>query len=208
MGNKRGKVYFHCIFIIFSWGFALASCATGPVVVSPLYKIERPKGPIEKIPLRAGLYLSPSFQRRISGGNLVGGQHRIAIGGAMTTGAARTMKAVFRETVGIENDNAATTWKVVDVIVSPEILETNLRGFAFSHSESLVMCKWTITGRDGRTYYVNTITGKGYLDKWPGGPYGRDKMSEAMLLAIQDHYRKLAVDLLKNKWWESIGPAN
>ncbi|MCL5885099.1 MAG: hypothetical protein M1377_07155 [Deltaproteobacteria bacterium] len=207
MENKRRKGYFHGIFILFGCVFALASCATGPVIVSPSYKIEVPKGPIEKIPLRAGLYLSPSFQRRVFVGNLVGAPHGIAIGGAMTTGAVRTMKTVFRETAVIENDNTATTWKEADVIVSPEILETNYRGFAFSHAETFVMCKWTIAGRDGRTYYVNTITGKGYLDKWPGGPYGRDKMNEAMVLAIQDHYQKLAVDLLKNKWWESIGPA-
>jgi hypothetical protein len=151
----------------------------------------------DKIPLRVGLYMSPEFRKyTYSTGGLVTPIGKFYIGEGLSIGAEKALKQVFNEVVIINNKSDISNQNI-KAVISPEILdvaaEQNVVFFK-------MLCRWTISGADGKIYYNDTITGVGKDTSLAFATRER----KAMTKAIENHYYKFIEQMLSSKWWENI----
>lgn len=196
------KSWDHAILVVTTI-ITISGCA--PALVPTNYNILSPTLRSDRIPLKAGLYLSAKFKKAALIGNKGGRDSVILIGESLAAGATRTIPLAFEDMVILESSDSKNN-KGINVIITPEIvdLENVLVGFPpMSKWESRLSCKWTIKNLDGDVVYLNTIIGEGRYKAFTTAFTYRNRLAQSMLPAIQDHYEKLLADLLARHWWEA-----
>lgn len=180
----------------------ILGCA--PALVPTDYNITSSSARSDRIPLRAGLYLSEKFSKAALIGNKGGREVPILVGDSLVTGAKRTITLAFEDMVLMESLDPKNAHGA-RIIVTPEIVNMDnvLVGFPpWSKWESRLSCKWTIKNLDGDVIYLNTIVGEGRYEAVTSAFTYRDRLAQSMLPAIQDQYGKLLADLMARRWWE------
>ncbi|MBI5756566.1 MAG: hypothetical protein HZA12_06535 [Nitrospirae bacterium] len=166
----------------------------------------------DKIPLRAGIYLSPGFKKfSYKDVYLRGalGQEfyaLISMGDALEGGSILALKNIFKEVVLIDGMDPEPLKEKIDVVVTPEVVKVEVKLLYVGINERAVRAsiKWSIVSVEGKEIYVNTVTGEGSykLPLWLGG---KDAPVEAAvpgyIRALQDHFLKAQDDIYSNKWW-------
>jgi len=188
---------------IMVWLIVLWGCA--PAIVSTDIKIGADPSSVRKIPLKAGLLFSEQFRKAAFVGNKGGRETPIAIGDSLVEGAKQAVGMAFSDVVVLESTGAGNAGDIA-VIVTPEIvtLENVLVGFPpVSKWNTRVSCKWTIKTFQGEQKYLNTIVGEGHYEAFTTGFTYGTRLAESMVPAIQDHYKKLLVDITTRPWWET-----
>jgi hypothetical protein len=152
----------------------------------------------DKIPLRAGLYMTKNFKEymqiigRIEYHTDVFGK----FGEALSKGAESMTTKAFREVVILDQVDQEAS-KKVNVLITPEIdsIVSNYVG-----PTATVKIKWTIKDITGKVLYMNTFvgegSGKGTSFRYPTA------LENAYTRAIEDHFNKAFAGISKNKWWE------
>jgi hypothetical protein len=148
-----------------------------------------------KIPLRVGLYMSPTFRtyQSLSYGPEV-------LGEGMTKGAEQATRQAFEDVVIIDSLGTNIPRSAIKAVATPEIVEAriiNEMGFRLTYE---IVCKWTISSVDGRTVYMNTFRGQGVDSSFTA----RTRISTAMTLAAKDQYDKFVAHVVSTKWWDAI----
>jgi hypothetical protein len=172
-----------------------SACAPTPMLVTiPQDFPMTGTGKEPKIPLRAALYINPSYQ------SLVEPTYRtIKMGEAFGGGSERMVRNIFRETVVIRNADD----KNYDVMVVPEIVRW-VREYKFkpeSKSVYVFTIKWNVFSPKGKTIYVSAVTsqleGKIF--------YSRSADEEYILTecvkSLDDQLLKAQEDIYSNQWW-------
>jgi hypothetical protein len=146
--------------------------------------------PAAKIPLRAALYLSPGLRNQRSFGNF-------PLGEAMSSSAEKTLKMIFKDVVvlgGTDTPQEAG----VNIVISAKY--ENLVGTGRLNGKWDIVYKWTVVTPNGKTLYVNTITGTGSSNAF----VGTTRFGNALSEAIKDHYEQLIANLVASKWWKNL----
>lgn len=149
---------------------------------------------VSQVPLRVGLYMNPRFRNYLNYES-----HIISLGEGLTSGAEMALRKVFKEVVVVNETDSDMSSQDIRAIISPEIVDSQIGGL-FPPSRSRIVCKWTITGADGKIYYLNTITGVGVDSSFVGAT----RISRSMMFAAGDMFEKFLTHMLATKWWEHI----
>jgi hypothetical protein len=189
--NKIQSVVICLLIIPFSLFLSCTNYVKLPIVLS------LQPNDIDKIPLRAGLYMPKEFKDYTP---LVGKiefhtEIYYKIGEALSNGANEILNKAFRETVILDQEENAAS-KNVDVVVIPEIDSITAKSFNFATAR----IKWTIRDLNKKVLYLNTFVGEGKGE----GFRGPTIMESAYTHAIEDQFNKAFFGITKNKWWEGI----
>lgn len=150
-----------------------------------------------KIPLKVGLYLSPSFcayQYRGKSFEFKWVGHYL-LGESICQTAPDFFKNSFKE-VFIMNEKSIPS--NVKLIISPEIIEAETIGPTMA---THIIIKWTFANPKGKIYYLNTVKGIGKHDE---GFWLPPAAREAFNSTLKDHYHRLYSHMHSTKWWEDV----
>ena len=155
-----------------------------------------------KIPLRAGLYLSPFVQRakRFYWFG-IRNQGTIFLGEALSANANGIMRNVFQDVIVI--DTMESNLDRCDVIVTPILSEIYMRGilswtgppndFIFH-----VAIKWVIATPDGREIYANLI--KSEEVKLSASDEAK---KQGFVQTLRSQFELAQEDIYTNGWWRT-----
>jgi hypothetical protein len=181
----------------------LGSCASDPIHMNIL-KGQLNVAPLDKkIPLKAGLYLSPAFrttQTPLSLGATKLGD--IYVGEALSDAVEKMMRNLFQEVIILDEMGNGQNSTVLnyDVFVTSEV-----KKFEFRHVPRLYTAKWAtqntmiwrIASREGKEIYQNEIESNEMRISWldPKNP-------EVIIKALNDQLQKAQEDIYSNGWWK------
>jgi hypothetical protein len=167
----------------------------------------------EKIPLRAGLYMTEDFKNYTSEWEVAFGKHLFPIGRMLQDGSKRMVAAAFQDMVILSSLDEAKARKV-DVVIAPEVesSEFTLGGATMlGPTISMVMIKWTASDSEGNIIWADTFEGHGqvkvekgvkYVKRYGVSRYGVP--IEYMGLAVEDSFRKAYEEMSSSGWWRKI----
>lgn len=167
----------------------------------------------EKIPLRAGLYISPSIKNFEKKGGIFMPYVMVfsfPIGDAMSIGCEKTLRNIFRNVVLIDRLDSDLSKKDIDVLIIPELsglIQERESARVIGPVKPVVhmVMKWKIVSTDGKNIYFNTIKGGGTL-MFPIC-YTLDGQTEvernSMLFVMKDLFQKSQDDIYSNAWWKN-----
>lgn len=157
----------------------------------------------DKIPLRAGLYLTPSFKNfsyRYAWAHPV--YVLISMGVALEGGSIRALKNIFKEVVLIDGIDLDPLKEKIDVVVTPEIVMVEVKHGASTYERDVrTSIKWSIVSVEGKEIYMNTVTGEGSFKIAMTRSRTRDEAVAGYTRALQDHFLKAQDDIYSSKWW-------
>lgn len=179
----------------------LTSCATGQLTIPK--EIDIPSTELSnKIPLKAGLYLSQYFRTLkapLQIKKIV--FDYISVGDTFCNSSEKIMKNIFQEVIildPMESPSDSTT-KKYDVIVAPElfILETDLLGSTRFNYWCLAqtVIKWKIASPEGKDIYISTV-------KSDEIKIHKGEFVECIKLSLKDNFQKAQEDIYMNSWWK------
>lgn len=200
MANKM-EIVTH-LFVQFIILLSLVSCG-GPVRMNiPVGQLDVAP-PEQKIPLKAGLYLSQAFRSTQTplaiGGNKFGD---IYIGEALSSAAEKMMRNLFREVTvldkhGNSQDSTAMTY---DVIVTPQVELFEFRhvkvGFLTARWTTQNVITWRIVSPEGKELYQNTIRSDEIKISWFD-----PKHPEPIIETFKGQFQEAQKDIYANGWW-------
>jgi hypothetical protein len=183
--------------------FCLVSCGGRPVRMNIPEDQLRVATPENKIPLKAGLYLSQVF--RTTQISVVIGQRKmndIHIGDALNSGTEKMMRNLFREVTVLDQLGNAQDSTVLnyDVIVTPQVEQFELRhvmGTLSAHWVTQNTIKWSIVSPEGKEIYQNMIRSDEIKISWFD-----EKNPEAVIKTLKDQFQKAQEDIYSNGWWK------
>lgn len=164
-----------------------------------------------KIPLRAGLYLSPTIKNYLRRGPLASFVIHVSfsMGDALSNGSERMLRNIFQDVVIIDQFKNDLSAENIDVVVTPEVVGIFSKGKM--PSDSVVpqvilqfVVKWNIVSLDGKNIYMNSITGECLQKKsysFTSGGIEEDEKNN-MLLLIKDQFQKAQDDIYTSGWWK------
>lgn len=195
----NSHAFFQLIFFILILNFLMACGEVSPNIIEinqPIIVKE-----IEKIPLRAGLYLNQYFRDFRKGS--------IFLGYSFTKAAEEIANKAFEEVVAIDTRDPDLIPKNIEAIVIPEIEKVYGVNPAedpnrFGHYGTiLVRIKWSIFDMKGRILYMNTFESEAKVRKTFSTPKGFDtRLCEAYTQAIKDNFEKAFISISSTNWWK------
>ena len=217
MGSKFRTLFLTLLQILVV--LCITSCAVSPVKMSAFREFDVPKVEINnKIPLRAGLYLSQGFKnasfysfpkgRGIKANPIA--SHHSFIGDALISSSQKAVKNIFQDVVildGKENDVELKA-KQIDMIVTPELVKVDsifLAYFSFTECDYTIktLVKWTIASLAGVELYSNTITSDEIRITVKKPITQEEKLKEAIILSLQDNFKRAQEDIYSSGWWKN-----
>jgi hypothetical protein len=181
---------------------SLTSCATNEPVLIPNNIDITSTEFNNKIPLRAGLYLSQQYRNAFYPIRQIQVFIGTALAGdALSYNSEKIMRNIFQEVIILDSmgNIPGLADRKYDVIVSPEIvtLRSDLGGSTRWTCWCLAQTsiKWNIVSPEGKEIYISTI--KSDEIKIPKGYY-----VDCIQTSLKDLFQKSQEDIYKNNWWK------
>ncbi len=187
----------------------IASCASAPVAVTVPTEIKmEPPQIVGKIPLRAGLYISPYLRtlKIPAAGVLPSGvpaqSFSIFMGDALVANMEKVTRDIFQDVVMFDATGSGD--RKYDVTVTPELVKVNNDlDMTNPFPPTLLVettLKWTIINTDGKEVYLNTIksdvikTRRRFCEK---------TQTDGLAQSLQDILQKSRNDIYASGWWKT-----
>jgi hypothetical protein len=165
----------------------------------------------DKIPLRAGLYLKPDMKNYVKKGPLGSAVTHTSflMGDALCGGSERMLRNIFKDVLVIDHLESDLSARNIDVIVTPDLVGITAQNKMVEGSRLInrvieLVIKWNIVSLDGKSIYVNTITGESPAKasfSFLSSGIEEDERNN-MLRVVKDQFRKAQDDLYNNGWWK------
>ena len=160
----------------------------------------------DKIPLKAGLYLSQDFRDAIYPIHFWGGVAFATAfaGDALCNSSEKIMQNIFQEVMILDSTNKAPerTSQKYDVIIAPQIVnldyEIRTSGLTGWHIVQTVI-KWDIASSDGKEIYAGTMKSDEIRVKNPGKS---NRIDLCLKPSLKDNFQKAQEDIYTNGWWK------
>jgi len=159
----------------------------------------------QKIPLRAGLYMSEDFLHYSYEWEVEFGKHVFPIGAILQNGSKDMIKAAFQDMIIVLSPEEANT-KRVDVVISPSV-ETVILPYELkmrAYQDAGIFIKWMISDIEGNPIWVETIEGNSHLEKERLYQTREELMDKSLQLAIENQFQKSFQKIVSSNWWASI----
>jgi len=160
-----------------------------------------PAGVSNKIPLKAGLYLTTEFKNArypLRGGHRVLGLP--SAGDALSSNSENIISDIFQEavTLGPTEITSASLSQKCDVIITPEVIRLHLEEQATIPGRCVAQTfiKWNIVSLDGKEIYVTTIKSDEIII------YRHRKVERCIVPALKDNFEKAREDIYSSGWWK------
>ena len=163
---------------------------------------------IEKIPLRAGIYLNQEFRNFVKTNRI--GDVVIYMGESLSKGAEEIVDKAFREVVILHTKDLGLMPKEVQVLILPEIekIYGGVQGEIVAGWKDIVLVriKWTIMDRNGKILYMNTFASEAEYKRkqFTSGSTRVTWICEAYAKAIENNLQEAFVSITSTRWWHSI----
>jgi hypothetical protein len=166
-----------------------------PLDVAPL---------VDKIPLKAALYLSPSYKAAQApigtrNGGIIGSAF---VGDALCDASEKMAKNIFQDVVMLDQ-MGNTSDSHYDVIIAPQLVKFEYEFAAdmiSGHYKIQNTVKWVITTPDGKEIYQNTVSSdKITLPR----RCSREMWFSETTKTIKDQIQKAQNDIYSNGWWKN-----
>ncbi len=184
----------------------LTSCALTPTKVTVPKVIDISATEVSnKIPLRAGLYLSQNLRNAkyplLMEHKLVWGE--ASAGDVLYNSTEKIINNIFQEVIIIDplESTSYPTANKYDVIITPEVVRLD-----FSYECPVLSCyctvqteiKWNIVSPEGKEIYVSTIKSDEVKYDKP-----RDRYVELCIEpSLKNNFQKAQEDIYTNGWWK------
>lgn len=195
------KTYF---FISILLSISCFACAA-PLITLPKDFEMSAQAVKDKIPLTAGLYLTPymrNYNPRFG--------YPYSMADALSSGCERMLRNIFNNVVIIDQMDTNLSSKNIDVIVTPEVIALNrqvkaLEGYNTRQIVYQMIIRWDIVSPGGgKSIYTTTITSE--VREEPLYYFllstHVEKAKERMILLLNNQFRKAQDDIYLGGWWK------
>jgi hypothetical protein len=155
-----------------------------------------------KIPLKAGLYLTNEFKNArypLRGGERVFGL--FSVGDALSSNSENIIRDVFQETVtlGPTEITSASLSQKCDVVITPEVVRLHFEEEPTIPARAVVqtIIKWNIVSPAGKEIYSTTIKSDDITIYRPRG-----KVERTIVQSLKDNFEKAREDIYTSAWWK------
>ncbi len=181
----------------------LVSCASSARLIIPIKPLD--VSPLaEKIPLKAALYLNPSYKAAQMPIETRYGAtiQNFSVGDALCDASEKMVRNTFREVVMLDQVGNADDPQY-DVIITPQIVK-----FAVEFAPEMIsghyrienIVKWVVTTPDGKEIYQNTVSSeKITLPR----RCSTELLYSETTKTIKEQMEKSQNDLYSNGWWKN-----
>jgi hypothetical protein len=166
----------------------------------------------EKIPLRAGLYMTEDYKNYTSEWAREFGKHVFPIGKMLEDGSRKMITVAFRDMVILSSPDEAAA-READIVIAPEVESADYDYESPSWLESpfsMVIIKWKASDPEGNVIWANTFEGKGRAQIAQGTRRGGKEVNKYGIaidnfgLAIEDSLRKAYEEISSSGWWKAV----
>jgi hypothetical protein len=187
--------------VLFFGVVIFVACSPNVLTISPNYSLNLPIA--DKIPLRAGIYVSQNTMAPISMWYYHDQPNRLSppvvVVNAMSNAFDTIMDRSFKQVSKLSKSDLTATQENIDVIVIPELTELKYTfvdiGVLAQRIKVTLKMKWSIKDRNNKILYMNTFSTETIGDK-------REPIEKIHEKAITDNFNQAYLAITSSRWWQ------